>query len=181
MLRRLLITAIASVGIVSHAMAQEKGAIVELDGLKSAAPAAWKKQETNSSMRAFQFKVPKVEGDSEDAEVIVFFFGKGQGGSVDDNIKRWKGQFKDAPADKIKQEKFEVGKVPVTYLDIQGNYQARIPPADPNGKLIEKKDFRAINAIFGSPNGPYYIRILGPNKTVTAQKKAFDEWLKNFK
>jgi len=176
-----MLATIASLALASSVLADNKGTPVEIDGKKSNAPTVWKKQETTSSMRAFQFKIAKAEGDTEDAELIVFFFGKGGGGSIDDNIKRWKGQFKDAPADKVKQEKFEVSNVPVTYLDIQGNYQARTPPNDPNGKLVEKKDFRAINAIFGSPNGPYYIRLLGPNKTVTAQKKAFDEWLKNFK
>jgi hypothetical protein len=183
-MRRFQLATFASLLLFSIAFADE-GTTIELDGLKSTAPAAWKKQPPNPDpkfkSRVHQFKITKAEGDPEDAEMIVFFFGKGGGGGADANITRWKGQFKDAPADKTKQEKFEVSKVPVNYLDIQGTYLLRTVPNDPNSNVVEKKDFRAINAIFASPNGPYYIRLLGPNKTVTAQKKAFDEWLKNFK
>ncbi|MBX7105430.1 MAG: hypothetical protein K1X57_15200 [Gemmataceae bacterium] len=155
--------------------------VVDLDGLKSKAPAAWKEQKSTSSMRKAQFKIDRAEGDSEDAEVIVFYFGKGQGGGVEENLKRWKGQFKAPAGDQAKTEKFKVGDVQVTYLDIQGVFLSKNPPFDPNAKTIEKPNFRALNAVFASANGPYFIRLAGPDKTVSAQKKAFDDWLKNFK
>lgn len=178
---RRILTTFAVLALTCPVLADDKGTMVEIDGMKSTAPAAWKKQETKSAMRTAHFKITKAEGEPEDSEVIVFFFGKGGGGDVEANIKRWKNQFIDAPAEKTKLEKFEVNKAPVTYLDIQGTYKASMAPNDPNSKVVEKKDFRALNVIFASPNGPYYIQLRGPVKTVTAQKKAFDEWLKNFK
>src|ERR1041384_2177078 len=70
-----------------------KGTVVELGDLRSAAPAEWKEEQTTSSMRAYQFRLPHVQGEDEDAELVIFYFGPGGGGSAADNIKRWKGFF----------------------------------------------------------------------------------------
>jgi hypothetical protein len=177
MLRRVL-TGLLAVAIVGPVFAADD-AVVELDGLKSKAPAAWKSQKA-SAMRRYHFKIDKAAGEPEDTEVIVFHFGKGQGGGIDENIKRWKGQFKEPAGERAKLEKFKVGDVQVTLLDIAGTFIFK-PPGDPNAKGVEKPDFRAINAIFASPNGPYYINLRGPAKTVETQKKPFEDWLKAFK
>src|SRR5438105_3935915 len=47
------------------------GESVDLGGLKSKTPAGWKKQEPSNKLRMYQFAVPKVEGDKEDAELVV--------------------------------------------------------------------------------------------------------------
>ena len=60
--------------------------------LHFAAPPTWTPRPSTSSMRVAEFVVPRVAGDPEDAETIVYFFG-GTGGSVDANIERWVGQF----------------------------------------------------------------------------------------
>src|SRR5271166_1538547 len=70
-----------------------KGTVVTLDDLKSRTPANWKMQAPSNKLRAYQFQVPRVDGDKEDAELVVFYFGPGSGGSTADNLKRWKGQF----------------------------------------------------------------------------------------
>jgi len=161
--------------------ADEKGKVVEIDGLKSTAPAAWKSEEPKGMNRTVQFKIPKAAGDPEDGELVVYHFGKNGGGGVDANIKRWKYQFKNATEGKTTLDKFKVGTIEVVYLDVQGTYLFKFPPNAPNAKTTEKPDFRALNVIFQSPNGPYYFKFTGPAKTVESQKKAFDEWVKNFK
>ncbi len=160
----------------------------EMDGLKSKLPASWKKEETGNAMRAFQAKLPKVDGDAEDAALIVFFFGKGQGGGIDDNIKRWKDQFvapegkKIDDVSKLSDFKINGDKVKVTYLVIDNaTYKFNPAPFNPNSTITEKKDFSMLGAIVESPNGPYFIRVTGPKKTVDSQKKAFEDWIKAFK
>lgn len=165
--------------LIAATAAYADDAVVELDSLKSKVPAAWKPQKA-AGMRKHHFKIAKAAGEAEDAEVVVFFFGKGQGGSADENIKRWKGQFKEPAAAKAKVEKFKVGEVPVTILDISGTMISR-PPGDPTAPGVEKPDFRAINVVFASPNGPYFFNLRGPAKTVDDQKKAFEDWIKAFK
>jgi hypothetical protein len=184
MTRWLLGSSLALV-LTAITVADDKGTVVEIDGLKSTAPAAWAKQKVPEGpmfkSRVAQFKVGKATGDAEDAEVMVSYFGKGQGGSLDQNLKRWKDQFKAPAGEKAKVEKFKVGGADVTVLDVSGTYLSKFPPFDPNAKVTEKPDYRAVQVFFASPNGPYFIRLLGPAKTVEGQKKAFDEWVKNFK
>src|SRR5919204_5125099 len=67
----------------------DKGTVVELDGLRSTAPASWKEEPPANQMRLAQFKLPKVDG-KEDATLVIF---KGISGSAQQNIDRWKGQF----------------------------------------------------------------------------------------
>ena len=43
-------------------------------------------------MRAATYTIPPVAGDTASAECVVYFFGAGQGGSVQANLDHWKGQ-----------------------------------------------------------------------------------------
>src|SRR3954470_20211811 len=95
---------------------------VEMAGMKAKTPEGWKEEAPSSNMRLTQFKLPKAEGDAEDAELIIFYF-KGGSGSADDNLKRQLAKFKPAEGkDKVdvKLEKIMVGKMEVPYQDITG-------------------------------------------------------------
>ena len=171
--------------VASSQAGQGKGTEVTLDGLKSRTPADWKMQPPSNKLRAYQFKVPHASGDKEDAELVIFYFGPGSGGTAKDNIKRWKGMFQPPEGKKIddvsKVEKFKVGNVPVTELDVHGTYLYKFPPFAPNAKVKRKPNFRRFGVIFESPQGPYFITLTGPAKTMAQQKKGFDEWIKGFK
>ncbi len=160
-----------------------KDNIVKLGGLSSKAPSSWKQEEPILKLRTYQFKLPKAAGDTEDAELVVFYF-DGGGGSADDNIKRWKSMFT-APKGKTiddvsKVEKFKVGPASVTYVDVAGDYLFK-SPGDPKAKGENKTDFRRLGVIFEWPAGPYFITLTGPARTMEQHKKSFDDWLKNFK
>jgi hypothetical protein len=162
-----------------------KGAVVEIDGLKSISPAGWKEEAPSNKLRFGQFKIPRAQGDDRDAEMIIFFFGPGAGGGTDENVKRWKGMFElpeGKKADEFgKVDKFKVGEVPVTLLDVQGTYLEKFPPFDPNAKTIRRPDHRLLGVVFESPKGPYFFRLVGPAKTVTANKQGFEDLIKGFK
>jgi len=172
--------------IASHAAAFLFAALwggntVDLGGLKSDAPAAWKESETKSPMRFKQFTVP---GKGGDAELVVFYFGQGQGGSVEDNLARWKKQFEPPAGKTIDQiAKTETLKLPtttVTLLDISGTYMFKASPMSP-GPAEPRPDQRMLAAVLPTPNGNYYIRLVGPEKTVSAARKDYVHWLKSFK
>ncbi len=161
-----------------------KGVEVTLDGLKSLTPSSWKSQKPANKLRTFQFLLPRAEGDGQDAELVIFLF-PGGGGGVAENIKRWKAQFVPPEGKSIddvaKLDKFKVGNVEVTYLDIEGTYLSKNPPFDPNAKTVRLDNYRRCSVIFASENGPYFITLTGPAKTVGKHKKGFDDWLKAFK
>jgi hypothetical protein len=120
-----------------------------------------------------------------DAELAIFFFGEGGGGSVNDNISRWKSQF--APPsgktidDVSKVEKFKVGPAELTYLDVHGTFLSKFPPFDPNAKTVRKENYRRFGVHFACEGGPFFITLTGPAATLEPNKKAFDDWRKNFK
>lgn len=156
-----------------------KGTVVEIDGLKSTTPANWIEEKPTSNLRLKQFKVPKVGDDKEDALMLVIYL-DGQGGSVEENVKRWKGLFK-PPADKdidavTKVETLKVSGVTATYVDVHGTYVAPAFEKQP-----PKPDSRMLAVYWDSKKGPYFFRLVGPAKTVAENKKGFDEWVKGFK
>jgi len=177
---------LAGVLLIGNARAGEKGTDVKLDKYTSKTPATWQAQEIEPKLKKFrthQFKVPGTE-KGHDAELVIFSFGGG-GGSVDQNIDRWKKMFRPPEGkthdDIAKVDTFKVGDIKITYLDISGTYEFRNPPFDPNAKLEKRPNYRMFSIYFDSEDGPYFIRMTGPAKTMEHNKKGFDEWLKNFK
>jgi hypothetical protein len=70
-------------------------------GLKWTPPVGWKSSGT-TSMRAATYPVAAASGDRQGAECVVYFFGAGQGGSVQANIDRWEGQFTGQAASRLR-------------------------------------------------------------------------------
>src|SRR5690348_2065135 len=142
------------------------GTLVTLDGLESRAPADWQEEPPTNRTRLKQFRLSPIDDDKDNVEVVIFYFGEGQGGSAADNINRWKGFFVPPEGKKIddvaKVQKFKVGEVPVTYLDIYGTYSFKFPPFSPSAKTTLRPNYRMLGVVFASKKGPYFIRMLGP-------------------
>jgi hypothetical protein len=174
--------ALAAAALLGPA-ARAQDNVVEIGGLKSKAPASWKEEKPSSSMRLTQFKLPKAEGDPEDAELAIFYFKAGSG-TVEQNLKRQLAKFEPAEGDKeVKQkvEKIKIGSVEATYQDVHGTFLSKFPPFAPNAKVTRKDNYRQLYVLFTNDTGEYYLTLLGPAKTVEQHKKEFDEFLKNFK
>src|SRR6266496_3368784 len=56
--------------------------------LRFKVPESWTTEKPTSEMRVAQYKLPKADGDSEDGLLVVYYFGRGQGGSAQANIDR---------------------------------------------------------------------------------------------
>src|SRR5437773_8742934 len=121
----LALGALAFVTVTGETNARaDKGTVIEIDGLKATAPAAWKEETPSSRLRFAQFKLPKAKDDKDDAEVVIF---KGFGGSAKQNVDRWKATFvppKGKTIDDVaKVEEMKVSGRDATYLDISGTYK----------------------------------------------------------
>jgi hypothetical protein len=94
-------------------------------GLSFTTPDGWRQSPSNSPMRVAEFTLPHAEGDAEDAQLIVYYFG-GQGGSIDANIQRWVGQMQQAdgqPSSAVaKRETRKVNGLTLTLVDVSGTY-----------------------------------------------------------
>ncbi len=152
---------------------------IQIGSLELSVPKGWIREAPKSSMRAAQFRLPRVNGDLEDAEVAVF---SRIGGSVEQNIERWVGQFTQpggGPSSGLERIKdFQVNDLKITLVYLEGIYASRgINMAAP---VLEKPDYCLLAAIVKTPDGPYYFKATGPVKTVQNWAGSFDELTHSF-
>src|SRR5262245_16213448 len=164
------------------ASADDKGTVVKFDDLKSTTPADWKAEKPASSMRFAQFRLPRAKDDKADGEIRIF---KDLGGTVAQNMARWRGEFLPPEGKKIddvaKESELKVGDAKVAYLDIQGTWLDG-PPNVPANRRTKRPGYRMLAVQFEIPKGSlFHIKLIGPAATVEQHKKGFDEWLKAFK
>jgi hypothetical protein len=148
--------------------------------LRYKVPAGWVEEERSSSMRVAQYKLPRAEADTEDASLVLYYFGKSQGGTAAANVERWTSQIKqaDGAQAKITEENFTANGLKVTTVDGAGTYVAETAPG--SGEFLNKPGFRLRAAVIETPNGSYYVKLVGPEKTVTRWNEAFVSYLKSF-
>jgi hypothetical protein len=148
-------------------------------GLQWTAPSGWK-NEGSRPMRAATYIVPAAAGDRENAECVVYFFGAGQGGSVEANLERWKGQFRQPggkPAE-AQVRKRTVHGLAVTTIDTSGEYSGMGGPMA--AEKTVKSGYRLLGAIVEGPAGNVFVKFTGPAKTVAANQQKFEQMLASF-
>jgi hypothetical protein len=144
-------------------------------GLSWATPSTWK-ADAPRPMRVGTYKIPAAKGDTDEAECAVFYFGEGQGGSVDANVQRWTAQFEGAKAPATKKEK--VGGFDMTTLELDGTYTGG---GGPMGPKVSKPGYKLLGAIVEGPSGAIFFKLTGPVKTVEAARADFQKMLKGIK
>lgn len=142
-------------------------AVIEVAGLRAPKPTSWVWTKPSMQFRTLQYAVAG-EGDStKAAELIVSVFMAGDGGPLDANITRWKGQFRQgdaAPEPKVSDK--EVGPLKVKFVELEGDYMAM-------GAAGAKRDFSQIGAIVQASGRNVFFRLIGPKVTVEANRDAF--------
>ena len=133
-------------------------------------PTTWKQSPASNNLRTAQFAIPKVEGDRDDAELVVYFFG-GAGGGVNANLERWSGQFQPG-GKKQKIYKGESKQGEYYLLDITGVYNKPIgPPINRQTNPTPGYQMLAV-VLMVKDKGNYFLKLTGPQKTVAAASKA---------
>lgn len=157
-------------------------AVTATGELKYKTPDGWLTEKPSSSMRVAQYKLPKVEGDSDDAGLVLYFFGSGQGGSVSDNVDRWVNQMQQPDGkpskEKAKIETLTVNGLKVTTVDVSGTYTAQMTPGS-DAKHNDANQ-RLLAAVVETPKGNYFAKLIGPEKTVSHWNQSFAEYVKSF-
>ena len=142
--------------------------------------ADWEEAPVSSSMRQFQFRIPKAQEDPEDGELAVFYFGPGQGGSVQANIERWQSQFKPAQGSVEAGSGISVKNInglKVTIASLEGSYEGAMGRQSGSGK----DNYALLGAIVEGPEGMVFFKMTGPRQTVQNARGQFDALLQSFK
>ena len=147
-------------------------------GLAYTIPGGWMPAPTSSSMRVAQFVLPGAAGDTQNAELVVYYFG-GSGGTIDANIDRWVAQMQQPTGAVPARAKRTVNGLAVTLVDVSGTYVAEMTPGSP--QRHNSPNFRLRAAVVETPNGPYFIKLTGPAKTVAGHDKSFELFVASLK
>ncbi len=158
----------------------------DVDAILYTAPAAWTAQPVTSQMRKAQFLMPRAEGDTEDGQMIVFYFGTGQGGAVEANIERWKGMFttsdgKPVPDSEVKRGSHDLNGLKVTTLDVTGRYVDPMAGRPANAGANASAEFRMLSAIVETPSGPWFFKGVGPVATMKSHEQNFKTFVNSIK
>jgi hypothetical protein len=172
-----------ALGILAAAVillgADDAKQMIDAKGLTFDVPKSWKSSPPTSQMRRAQLKVDPIEGDDYPAELVVFAF-PGGAGSVEANLERWRKLFKDKDGNppEIKSTTVKGKNVDVTRAETSGHYF----PAQFAGKAEpDRADARLLGAIVAGDGVSYYIRMVGPDKTMTKIRSDFDAMLATIK
>jgi hypothetical protein len=158
------------------------GAPVAQPGLKLTPPPGWVSETPSSASRKAQYKLPRVGGDTEDAALVVYYFAGG-GGTPQANVERWIGEFAGpdgkpvSNAAKITHK--TVDGIPLTIVDARGAYASSMGSMQSKGG--QKPGFRLLGAIAETGNGPWFIKLTGPERTVAKWESSFESFLNSVK
>lgn len=133
-------------------------------------PESWQKQTIDDSkMLRAKYTVPKADGDADDGEMGVFYFGPTLGGNKDANFKRWAVQM-NTTVDEAKTSEKKVGELKLSILDIEdGTFNA----GRPMGPKTKKEGYALVGVIVGTSTGNYFFKLTGPKQTVAKARPDF--------
>ncbi len=97
-------------------------------------------------------------------------------------MHRWSVQTQQADGssskDKAKTESRTVNGLKLTTVDVTGRYTAEMAPG--SGKFYDKPDYRLRAAVIETAKGNYFVKLVGPAKTVGRWEQSFTDYLKSF-
>jgi len=123
------------------------------------------------------YKAPKVEGDPEDAYVSISALSMKM--PFQQNLKRWCDQF-ELPAGKtcetgVKQQKLEGTAFPTIVVEVAGTFKGSAMTGPWSGPM---SNFEMVVSEIETNDKPYYVKMIGPAKTVERWKTPFIEAIK---
>jgi hypothetical protein len=133
------------------------------------APAGWVRQEPRVRIIDAEFSVPAAEGDPSDGRITIM----AAGGSVQQNLNRWVGQFAQTQRNQV--DKLQIAGRELQRVDLVGTYKDQKTPFTP---AVMRENYRMLGAIIPTDeHGNYFIKFYGPQATVTKHEEAFQKFL----
>jgi hypothetical protein len=142
----------------------------EGSGLEFKAPEGWIEESPSSAMRRSQFRLPGSKPNGGDAEVAVF---AGIGGSVEQNVTRWINQFQDADSPQV--SKRMINDFQVTLVDVSGVFSTGMM----GGQAEAKPGYRMLAAVIETGEAPWFVKMVGPQDTVTKWEASFNSFVES--
>ncbi len=150
----------------------ENNGRLDIDTIHFTVPKAWIPK-PHSQMLLAEFAIPKAEGDQQDGRLTV----SQAGGTLEDNINRWKGQFS-KKLDKEEERTIVLGGFTVTLVDFSGTFDES---RGMMGRAVTRPDYRLLGAIFENDGRLNFIKCYGPAKTIAARADEIKEFIRSLR
>jgi hypothetical protein len=133
-------------------------------------PENWKWEIPTSPMRKAQLTISGKNGAT--ALVTFFYFGPGQGGTVQANVDRWAAQFTTVSGSPVKPTTTvqKTATSTVTFVSASGTFASGMP----GGPTQACPDYALRGAILEHPQGDVYVKMTGPEELVKESTGMFD-------
>jgi hypothetical protein len=146
---------------------------LDIDQIRLSVPKTWAQKPPRSDFVLAEFSLSRAEGDAVEGRLTI----SKAGGSISDNIERWRKQFGEKP-EKQSQDTWEVSGIPVTLVDFSGTFQDQRGPFAP---AAESPGYRMLAAIADVDGQLYFIKAYGPAKTMAARADEFRTFVRSMK
>lgn len=152
-------------------------------GLTFNAPEAWEETPPRNTMIRKSYRLPKVEGDAEDAVLEITHFPEMGHVTFQMQADRWAGSFQQsdgrAGTAAAVQKEVEGAAFPTMLLDVSGRYQASTMMGQARGE--PKDNYRKLAAEIRSDEGPWFVKLIGPAETVGHWEEEFLKFIREAK
>lgn len=132
--------------------------------LKIETPEGWEVVRPKSTLIQAEFALPKADGDDSDGRLTVMM----AGGSIDANVRRWRGQFEELEDKPV--EEIDVSGTKVTLVDLRGTYREQRGMVGP---VAKRPGYRVLAAIISTSQGLLFVKGYGPANTMARHAATF--------
>ena len=161
----------ASLSIAEDAKEEKEAKTIDLRKFQLTAPEGWERQKPKSRIVEHEFSAPASEGDDVGVRITMMH----SGGTIDDNIDRWRGQFAEIDPDNTKEpETRTIAGQEVRVVDISGSFMDR---PNPMAAGVERENYRMLAAIVVLKEGNFFVKLTGPRRTLSDQEENFNALL----
>ncbi len=142
-----------------------------LGAISLTAPPEWIAKQPAVSFILAEYALPRAEGDEEDGRLTVSV----AGGSIEDNIQRWRGQFAGS-LESESTEEISMGNLKATLVDFAGEFNDQRGPFAP---AQERPGYRMLAAIIPVDGQLHFIKCTGPANTLAAHVDTFQAFVRS--
>ena len=171
--------AIALLALLALPAAAADTVRTESVGLRFSVPSQWVRVPAPEAEWAARWRLPRAVGNRQDGDLVLFYFGKGTGGSSEETLARWHAAFfqpdgrpsRDVSTVTVRT----VHGLRMTALDLAGTYKPG--PTRDGPKPPPRPGQRMLAAMIEGEEGPWFFEATGPAATIAQAKPGFDAML----
>ena len=161
---------VLGIALPTAGVAGAQGTSLRVLGYSTTVPSTWVSRGAASTMRLAEYTVGS--GTSSGAQVVVYYFGQGQGGDVAHNMARWKGQFSNPDGSPVQESVTHdaSGPFPITFAEYHGTYARGVGAGSAANAQANQT---LVAGIAETPKGTLFLQLFGPSADVASARKDF--------